>query len=255
MRSIRGGRGLGDAMYVQAVARHLVHKGEKLRVYNDWPDLFLPLGDAVVTRPFSRAVDITAHYSMRKDCRDTNQFEDCCIQAGLKEPADLMLDWTITDHPFIDSVIKQAKCKPICLVQMYREPMNRKDGFGLELLPDPMRYQAMIDDIQAFKVLVGGGKPLHPVGNVDLDLTNKTSVCQLMDLAYICDAMFGFCSFMVPMAEQFDKRALFLWSRKGTKSQKRYIKQITPKKILHKSTSQAVFDDDPEALRVAESFL
>ena len=42
MKTIRGGRGLGDALYVQGVVRHLVGLGQRLAVRSDWPEVFRP---------------------------------------------------------------------------------------------------------------------------------------------------------------------------------------------------------------------
>jgi hypothetical protein len=70
--------GLGDALYVQSVVRHLVEKGESLRVCTAWPDVFRQLGPQVSTAPFSRQVQILAHYSAKKQKVGTTQFEDVC---------------------------------------------------------------------------------------------------------------------------------------------------------------------------------
>lgn len=246
MKSIRCGSGLGDSLYLQAVVRHLVRKGEKIEACSDWPDVFLPLNGKVTVSPFRRQnVDIKAHYVYRKHEPRTDQFEDVCIRAGIREPVDCRLDWKPVNTALVDQI---RKLSPVVAVQLPRTPMDRKDGFGLELLPDCNTIQRVIDRIRnhARIVQVGKGAPLHHFTGIDLDLANRTSVAELIDVAWAADAMLGYVSFAVPLAESLNKPALFVWSRKGTQSQHDFIKQVTPRKILHRESSLSVFDDCSE---------
>lgn len=243
MISIRSGMGLGDSLYLQSVARHLVMQGHLVEVCSKWPDVFLPLGDWVTVSPFRRdRIDRLAHYSQRKD-QKTDQFVDCCLQAGIKEPVDLRLDWTIRNRALVDRV--KAHGKPIVLVQLPREPMDRKDGYGRDLLPDCRVIQRAIDALHghALIVQVGSGAPLYRFERIDMDFAGMTSVSDLLDLAFACDAMLGYVSFFVPLAESFCKPALFVWSRRGLSSKTDYIRTITPAKILHLVSSRHAFDD------------
>jgi hypothetical protein len=242
-RSIRGGMGLGDALYVQSVARHLIEKGESLRVHSAWPDVFRPLGDRAKVVPFSRTgVQIVAHYPSRKRFTQTTQFEDCCLTAGIKERVDLRLDWDPLNLDLIDYL--RSKRRVLC-VQLPRAPMGRKDGFGAELLPDCSVIQAIIDRLQDrfFIVQIGSGKSLHEFRGIDLDLANQTSVTDLIDVATAADAFLGYVSFLVPLAESLNKPAMLVWSRRGLRSGQPYISSITPKKILHKPSSRYLMDD------------
>ncbi len=246
-RSIRGGMGLGDALYVQSVARHLIEKGESLRVHSAWPDVFRPLGDRARVVPFSRNVQILAHYPSRKRFTETTQFEDCCITAGIKEKVDLRLDWQATNHDLLAYLKDQGL--PIVLVQLPRAPMDRKDGFGAELLPKCAAIQTAIDRLKgrALIVQVGSGKSLYPFNGIDVDLANKTTVADLFDIATVASGFLGYVSFIVPLAESLNKPALLIWSRRGLKSGHLYVRQITPEKVLHKPSSRHVFDDATEA--------
>ncbi len=244
MRSIRGGMGLGDALYVQSVARHLVERGERLKVHTAWPEVFRPLGESVRTVPFSRlGVQIIAHYPQRKRFLDTTQFQDCCITAGIREPVELRLDWQATNQRLIGR-LKEAG-KPIVFVQLPRAPMGRKDGFGAELLPDCRKIQVAIDRLKARALIVqiGSGRPLHTFDGIDIDLADKTSIGDLLDASTAADAFLGYVSFVVPLAESLNKRALLVWSRRGLRSSTPYVKQITPKKVLHKPSCSYVMDD------------
>lgn len=245
MKSIRCGRGLGDSIYLQSVVRHLVRTRKmRLRVMSDWPDVFLPLGDAVEVAPFSRqGVSITAHYSMRKSQKGTTQFEDCCRAAGIVEPVEMKLDWPAPSGRLVDEV--RAPGKPIVCVQMARNPMGRTDGFGRELLPDCNAIQRVIDALRAVATIVqiGAGTPLFRFSGVDVDLGNRTTVRELIDVAAIADGFLGYCSFLLPLAESLDKPALLVWSSKGLKSGNPWVAQVTPGKLLHKRTSTWIRDD------------
>lgn len=246
-KSIRGGMGLGDALYVQSVVRHLVEQGQSLRVCTAWPDVFKQLGDRVTTAPFSRQVQILAHYSARKQKPGTTQFEDVCITAGLREKVDLRLDWKAEDAALVAWLKDSADGRPIVLVQLPRSPMGRTDGFGAELLPDCRVIDRAIARLKERKraliVQVGKGASLYGLHGIDIDLANKTTVRQMLDLSTIASGFLGYVSFLVPLAESFSKPALLVWSSRGLKSRQPYISAITPKKVLHKPSSRFVLDD------------
>ena len=255
MKTIRGGKGLGDALYVQAVARHLVKQGQEIRAATSYPDVFRPLGIECI--PFTRqGIQILAHYSLRKG-QPTGQFEDCCIQAGIQEPVELKLDWQVQDRALTDRLLSHGK--PVVMVQLPRSPMGRIDGFGAELLPDCRQIQRAIDRLQgkALLVQVGAGRPLFRFSGIDVDLANETTVSQLLDVALVSFGAIGYVSFILPLCESLDKRVLLVWSRKGLKSQTRYVRQITPAKVIHRNDLATVvtdaIDDDIEG--AADAFL
>lgn len=259
LKKIRGGSGLGDALYVQAVARHIVMtRGERLQVCCNWPDVFKPLGDRVEIAPFSRqGIAYLAHYSQRKTLTETNQFQDCCNAAGISEPVDFRLDWMLEDTALAARL--RAPGKPIVVVQMPRAPMGRTDGFGAELLPDCRKIQRAIDLIgdRATKVLIGAGQNLFEFAGIDIDLSNRTTVSQMLDVASVASGFLGYVSYLVPMAESFSRPGLFVWSRRGLNSGTPYVKSITPEKILHRESSRAVIDDctEQELAAAVEEFM
>jgi hypothetical protein len=247
--SVRSGKnGLGDGLYLQSVVRYFVQQGYYVEACSRWPELFIPLKDRVKVVPFRRDnVDRIAHYSIRMlNGSPTDQFVDCCMQAEIKEPVELKLDWTITRHHLVDLVKREAKGKPIVLVQLPREPMGREDGFARDLLPKEEAYQQAIRAVsdRALIVQVGKGNPIYELKNVDVDLSDRTSISDLLDLAMTCDAMLGYVSYFVPLAESFDKNLLCVWSRKGLRSREEYLRRLTPQKIFHKRSCRAVMDDE-----------
>ncbi len=248
MLSVRSGMGLGDSLYLQSVARHFVSKGEKVEACSAWPEVFRPLGNAVTVSPFRRtSIDRLAHYSMRRGVVGTDQFQDCCIQAGIREPVDLRLDWKPLNPIFTLGLRRDDR--PIVVVQMPRAPFARTDGWGTEFLPDCGTIQRMIDRIgkKAFFVLIGKGEPWFRFSGIDLDLTNKTTISDVLDIGLAADGFLGFCSFIVPLAESLSKPLLLVWSRRGLESPNEVVRQMTPKKIIHrKSLAPWVVDDCSE---------
>lgn len=244
MISIRGGAGIGDALYLQSVARHFVERGESVEACCDWPDVFRPLACNVRVSPFRRYhIDRLAHYSVRRGVAGTTQFEDCCIQAGIRDPVDLRLDWKVVNAGIVEML--RASGKPIVAVQMPRAPFGRTDGYGKELLPDCRRIQQAIDLLsgRALLVQVGKGEPWFRFNGIDIDLVDRTSVSELIDIGFAADAFLGYVSFIVPLAESFSKPALLVWSSAGLNSRHDLVRTIAPRKILHRSSSKWIMDD------------
>ena len=199
--------------------------------------------------PFRRDnIDRIAHYSVRmQHGSNTDQFVDCCIQADIKEPVELRLDWKILNPSLINFIKKEAKGKPIVLVQIPREPMARKDNWARDLLPIEEAYNKAIAAVSDRALIVQVGNkdyPVYDLKNVDVDLSDRTSISDLLDLARTCDAMLGYVSYFVPLAESFDKKLLCVWARKGLVSRTEYLRKLTPHKIFHKRSCSAVMDDD-----------
>ena len=214
------------------MARHLVKRGERLRVHTAWPEVFRPLGKSIELAPFRRlGVDVLAHYSLRK-AKATKQFEDCCIQAGIKGVVELKIDWTPTNQVLIQSL--KAYARPLLVVQVPRQPMGRTDGFGAELLPRCEVIQSLIDRCRETHtvVQVGAGEALFRFTGIDVDLVNETTVSELIDVASVADRFLGYCSYLVPLAESFGRPALFVWSRRGLNAKHLYVRRITPEKVL-----------------------
>lgn len=252
MIRIRGGSGLGDSLYVQAIARYLVGQGERLEVCSDWPDVFRPLRSAVTVSPFRRReIDRLAHYAGRRAIAGTTQFEDCCLSAGVPRTTALQLDWQIDEELRLHRLIDRPA---IIAVQLPRAPMGRTDGYGRDLLPDCGVLQRIIYRLvrDAAIIQVGAGEPLYHFTGVDLDFANCTTVPELLDIAAQVDGFVGYPSFVIPLAESLGKPALIVWSRAGLRSAREPVRQMTPQKLLHGPLSRFVIDDcSPSALEAA----
>lgn len=250
--SVRAGKGLGDSIYLQSVARHFIAAGHRVEACSDWPDVFAPLGESCTVVPFRRLnTDRIAHYTAGKHNANTDQWQDCCRRAGITESVELRLDW----EPRTACFSREVSDKPLIIVLVPREPMDRKDHYARELLPDCAVLQRAIDLLrpQAHIVQVGAGVPLHRLNGLDVDLVNRTSVSDLLDVAASADAVLGYVSFLIPLAEALGKPGLMVWSRRGLGSAEEYIRTITPKKIIHRKDLLRVVIDDCSDAELAEA--
>lgn len=251
---IRGGAGLGDAIYIRPIAEHFIRAGEKVTVCSGYPDVFLGTGAKV--EPFDRFnIQVLAHYVAGKQDTTTNQWQDICKSAGVSVP--LRFDWTVRNPQLLEAIRADAAGRPIILVSGGRAPMGRTDGFGAELLPERSAFEATLAALDdSFLVQVGKAEPLYPL-KADVNLNGSTSIPDLFDLASLCDGVVGQCSFVIPLAEAFDKPLLCVWAAHGMQANMHpYIRAITPQKVLSKPSSRFVIDDWPEEKirAVARSF-
>lgn len=250
-RTIRGGRGLGDALYVRPIAELFVKRKERVIVYSDYHEVFIGAGVEVL--PFVRMTATTiAHYVSRKGVDGTTQWQDVCLSAGVSTDLPLRFGWKIRNSNLVDDLRQKSRGRPIIMVHGGRKPMNRNDGFGIEMLPDQRAFQLVLGELEdCFLVQVGKMEQLYPL-STELSLLGKTTVSDLLDIASACDGVVAQCSFAVPLAEVFAKPLLAIWSRKGLGSRERFISTVTPSKLLCAATDRWVLDnEEPEALRSA----
>lgn len=250
MKRLRGGSGLGDSLYVRPIAEHLVRQGNQVTVMSDYPEVFA--GVRVSVEPFKReGCNVVAHYSQRKACAETNQWQDICISAGVGE-IPLKIEWQIQNRPLVNDLKAMARGKPIVMVNGGRPPMGRKDGYGYEMLPARAAFDAVLAALDGcFTVEVGKDLELYPL-TAEVDLSERTSPADLMDIAAAARGLVGQCSFMIPLAEALDKPLMVVWAAAGLTSGTTFIRQCTPHKILSKSTSRYVMDDwQPEQITEA----
>jgi len=241
MIRLRGGRGLGDALYVRPVAEHFVRQGEKVTVCCDYPDVFADSGARI--EQFDRiGCNVVAHYTHGKANPNTNQWQDVCTLAGVGDLA-LSFRWEVKNAMLVADLKAMANGRPIVMVNGGRPPMDRKDGFAFEMLPRREAFDAVLAGLKdCFIVEVGKGAELYPL-TADVDLSERTSPADLLDIAWIASGLVGQCSFMIPLAEAFDKPLMVVWAAKGLKSATLFIRQCTPQKILSKQSSRWVMDD------------
>jgi hypothetical protein len=143
----------------------------------------------------------------------------------------------------VEHVTAEAKGRPVVLVNGGREPMNRIDGFGRSLLPERKVFDYLLSCLpDCLTVRIGKGRALYPI-ECELDLSDATSVADVLDLVQIAAGVIGQCSFAIPLGEVFNKPVLVLWSHAIEKSPHPFIACMTPAKLLSKPSSAYVRDD------------
>lgn len=252
MKTIRGGRGLGDALYIRPIADHFLRRGEQVKVLCSYPGVFT--GTAAVVEPFMRVrTDVVAHYVDGKRNPSTTMWQDVCACAGVS--ADMRINWTVQNQRLIADLRAKAAGRRIVVVVGGRRPMDRADGFGIELLPKQQAFDAALGMLSdCLLVQVGKNEQLYPL-KTEVNLNGKTSITDLMDIGAVCDGVVGQCSFAVPLAEVFDKPFLLLWGARVSASPHPFIAVMTPQKVMSGRNDLCVVDDAaPEtmAAKVAE---
>jgi hypothetical protein len=240
---MRGGSGLGDSVYLRPVAEYFVRLGKSVTVRSDYPDIFI--GSGATTEPFCKfpAVDIIAHYHGNRRNQKSTQFADMLKCAGITEDVPLRFTWNIRNHALIDDLTARATGRPVVVVHGGRAPFGRSDGVGAELLPKRESFEAVIAMFaDCFTVRVGKGKQIYALP-CSYDLSDKTSVSDLLDIVSTCDATVTQCGYPVPMAECFGKPVLAIWASRGLHSVRPIIPSVTPAKILSAPTSHYVVDE------------
>lgn len=239
---IRGGSGLGDAIYLRPIVEHFIRAGERVTVCSEYAEIFTGTGAKV--EAFDRFnIDVLAHYTVGKRDPSTNQWQDICASAKVDVP--LSFTWRVMNEDLLQKLQRDAGGRELIIVHGGRVPMGRSDGFGKELLPEKRAFDAALGALgdDCFLVRVGKGADLYEL-DVDVDLNGGTSVTDLLDIATISSGLVGQCSFAIPLAEVFDKPLLVVWAAHGMQyNMHPYIKQITPHKVLSKPTSRFVVDD------------
>lgn len=238
---IRGGSGLGDSLYVRPIAEHFAEKGQQVTALTNYPDIYR--GTKINTEPFSRTnCHVVAHYVNGKSKTDTTQWQDVCAAAGVNIP--MRFDWSIQNQSLVDQIQRAANGRRIILAHGGRAPMGRSDGFAMELLPAQWVFEDTLKSMKdCLVVSIGGTDGVRYQLSAEIDLTGKTTVSDMLDLAWICTGVVAQCSFAVPMAECFDKPLLAVWSERAKASNQAYIRTITPQKVLSKPSSRWVMDD------------
>lgn len=249
MIRLRGGSGLGDSIYLRPIVDHLERTGAAVTVLSNYSDLFI--GTKAIVEPFSRKpVNVLAHYSVFRSRQSTNQFEDVCEAARL-ERLSLRFDWKIRNRKLISDIRAKAAGRKVILVHGGRAPFGRTDGLGMEIMPKREAFDTALFALSdCYTVRIGKGQHYYDL-STEHDLTDITTVSDMIDLACSCDGVVTQCGFPIPLAECFDKPVLVIFGAAGLASRHPIIKLVTPAKILCKPSSSHVVDDWTDT-RIAE---
>jgi hypothetical protein len=245
---VRGGAGLGDALYVRVIGEYLARQRHKVTCCSNYVDVFR--GAAVVVEPFSRVrINRLAHYSMARTRADTTQWQDVCNSAKVPH-IPLRFAWTVQNAGLVNDLRRRAEGRPLVVIHGGRAPFGRTDGLGIKLVPERRGFDAALGELRdCFLVRVGNAESMYPL-DVHTDLKASTTVADVIDIVATCDAVVAQVSFMLPLAACLDKPLLAVWSARGLESTTEVVRQITPSKILERKESRYVMDDwTPEQIK------
>lgn len=234
---IRGGSGLGDAIYVRVVAEWYISRGYPVTACCNWPDLFI--GSGCHVEGFSRSnIDCCAHYTQGKRMPHTTQWQDVCRMAGVPMDLPFRFEWKVQNKPRVHRALKAAHGRKLILVQGGKVPMARRDGFGKELLPEKEAFDEVLSHFtDCFLVQIGTGQLVYRPAHIEHAYTD-TTIAELVDLFRVCDGVICQPGFAVPAAEVFDKPVFAVFAEQGLKCNNDFLNAITPKKLLSNPTRE-----------------
>lgn len=247
MIQLKASKGLGDAIYLRAIAIHLIERGEKLEVFTPWRQVFDDLPLAV------RGLgEITGDEDWRYGkaclhCRILNApdlFSMACLQAGITEPVILRMNWQARNHELVDSIRRESRGLPIFVFQPLKVCTNLNERL---MRPQAEAFARVVAEHgDHFRVMLG-----HPAHVQDMNLAcemnlvGRTSVTDVFDVGTIGDKFFGEPCYVTVMAEALGKPYACMFSRKGIESGRTFVSNLKPERFFHKPhLATAIFDEE-----------
>jgi hypothetical protein len=230
-----------------------------LLIMSDFPDLFRDLPCHVVKHQKINHIEYEGSkfpvskisYCGRKYKDHTNQFQDVCIAADVPTDIPYKLEWTLKNQNIKDDINKlNTKNKPICLVTAPFKPFGRDDDWGKEMTVDFTCMDRLITEKKDdyFFIQTCKDDPIYKLKNIDFNLSKKTTVSDLIDIASLSSVLIGQVGHCLPLAECLDKPALIFFSANGLKCGNKFLEAITPTKTIYKkSMVKYVIDNWSEA--------
>ena len=243
---LNASKGLGDALYLRAVVLHLLKRGEEITVFTQWREVFEDLPIIVKSNHEATGGEDWHHAKPCLHCRmesmqGLDQFAMCALQAGIREPVELRLDWR-PKSGLAESVKHQASGKPILLFQPFKKAKNANEAL---MRPESSALASQLADSSHFRVKLG--HPAHLSEEYfpcELDLFGKTSVREALDLCTIADLIVSETSYLTVAAQAMDKPFVCIFSSKGRDSGRHRIMNIKPSRIFHKpALGTALYDE------------
>lgn len=243
----RSAAGWGDSIYAVAIVNELRKQFPEIIVRTRHPHIFSWMHGVLPVQWSKHGEDIAIHYSGRKQCPETNQFQDLLFACCLPIDIEFRIDWKVMNKGLIERMKAAAEGKRICIVAAPHTVFGRRDGYGAELTPKWDGYQAIIDAFKhkLFFVQVGLIREVANFRGIGMDLIGKVSDTDTLDLATSADCVLGQHGYSIPLAEAFAKPLFVIYSRRGLNSHDPYIKFSTAQKTNTRSTSHHAVDDEP----------
>lgn len=252
MIKLNSPKGLGDAIYLRAIVLHLLARGETVKIFTPWGEVFSDL-PVIIAAADEFSDDDDLHHAMAcLHCRvpaimSLGRFRLTCLQARITEPVDLKIDWKVRNAALVSHVRNQANGRAILLYQPQKISKNSDQE-----LTRPRRdsFDHQVGNLDSFfRIKIGGPTFVSDTGlPCELDLFGKTSVSDVFDIATTSNLIFGEASCFLPsLAEALDKPFVCMFSRRAMEAvSRKRVWSMRPEFLIHKnSLATVVFDDEP----------
>jgi hypothetical protein len=230
---------------------------------SNYPELFTTLKNVkvyphrklnyIITEDGKQPIDIRFTYCGRKYTPGTDQYQDSLLSAKVPTYTKLQIPWSIKNKDLAKKIMEDAGYRKIVLVSAPYEPFGREDEWGKELRVNHNSFNTIFNDSKVkencYIIQIGNKFALHKV-SCNMDLIDKTSVSDLMDLVSISDVCVSQIGNMLPMSEALNTKNFIVYSSSGLKSENKFIAAITPEKTVHyRKLNTSVIDTDSNILK------
>lgn len=248
MIQLRASKGLGDAIYMRAIALHLRDRGESVEVFTAWPDVFSDLGVPVRALAHASGEEDWRYAKPCLHCRivsGMDAFSMACLQAGVDGPVALRIGWSVRNVALADKVRSAAGGRPVLVYQPPKLARNLNETLSR---PRAEAYREALASVARGHFVIRLGHPSYTEATrlaCDLDLFGSVSVTDAIDVCAIADHIFCEPSYMLAAAEALEKPYTCVFSRRAVDSGRTYISNLTPTRLCHKPRLMtAIFDEE-----------
>lgn len=241
-------KGLGDAIYLRAVAEHLLSQGKQLKLWTRWRDIFSDLPVDIATdkemADLENKKDKPEHHKLNAvtaclHCRvpyimGLDKFTLACLQAGIEEPIELKINWHTADYNLISTIKEKANGKPIMVYQPLRKGRTPDDEV---MRPKQEAFTAFINSkTDYFKIKLGHFDYLNDSRNLacDLNFIDKTTPAEALDIVSIADLVVGENCYLPIVAQAMDRKFVLMMARAAAQSERPKVHGVLPHRMVQK---------------------
>lgn len=195
---IRTPLGLGDAIYCWPIIQYFSER-MGVEVMTRYPIIYDNLPVSCV--PYDKNFHLSLHYNKRRS-KPTDQYTDILKQCDLPMiPFQFDFNYPCSDK--IWNVLDQGK--KICVVKEPCKAHMHKNKEGVSVDPDPKEMQKYINKRkdEYFFISVGKAEKFKDRLDIDLDLTDKTSIPDLIQIIKASSLVLTQIGHLVPLAIAF----------------------------------------------------
>lgn len=241
---VMAAKGLGDAIHMRALVRHVMAR-EPVTVFTGWPDVFADLPISVKPLKARTGEEDIRHCNSCLHCRlpetrITSLFEMACRQAGVSEPVELRIDWRVMNRGLVDTIRIEAGSRKVLVYQPPKIVRTAR-----ELRPKTEAFLGYLErQAGCYRVKVGhaGAVQEMPEAPAELDLFGKTSVTDLLDIGSAADAFFSEPSYLPILAEAMGKPYACLFTHRAAQAGDSRVRNLTPERLFHTALGTAIYD-------------